>query len=56
MVDLERDTERVSKAVEDIKSNTDNWIVADIKVEGSEVTKIVFKPLDVSSYCSIQSV
>jgi Rad3-related DNA helicase len=52
MLDLSRDLERVSEAVEAIKVNVKNWIIADIEVKGSEVVKIAFKPLDVSPYCS----
>jgi ATP-dependent DNA helicase DinG len=52
MLDLSRDLERISEAVKTIEVNVKNWIVADVEVKGSEVVKIVFKPLDASPYCS----
>jgi ATP-dependent DNA helicase DinG len=52
MLDISRNIERISEAVKPIEVNIESWIIADIEFKGSEVVKIVFKPLDVSPYCS----
>jgi ATP-dependent DNA helicase DinG len=45
------DTEKLSRAIGDIRSNHKNWIVSEIKKEGYEVTGVELKPLDSSAYC-----
>jgi ATP-dependent DNA helicase DinG len=49
--DAMTDTEKLSRAIGDIRSNHKNWIVSEIKKEGDEVISVELKPLDVSSYC-----
>ena len=48
---LVRDTEKLTRAINNILSNPKNWIVSDIKKENYEVVKVELKPLDISSYC-----
>ena len=50
-VDAIRDTERLSRTINNILSNQKNWIVSDIKKENYEVVKVELKPLDISAYC-----
>jgi ATP-dependent DNA helicase DinG len=50
-VEAKTDTEKLSHAIENIRSNPKDWIVSDIKEENNEVTKVGLKPLDVSPYC-----
>ena len=50
-VEVIRDRERLTKAINNILSNTKNWIVSEIKKEGYEVTGVELKPLDTSGYC-----
>ena len=50
-VELIRDRERLTRAIENILSNSKNWIVSEIKKEGYEVTGVELKPLDTSEYC-----
>ena len=45
------DTEKLKRAIGDIRSNPKNWIVSEIKKEGDEVISVELKPLDVSRYC-----
>ena len=49
--DARTDAEKLSRAIDDIRSNPKNWIVSDIKKEGDEVVSVELKPLDVSPYC-----
>jgi Rad3-related DNA helicase len=49
--DAMTDTEKLSRAIGDIRSNPKNWIVTEIKKEGDEVIGVE-KPLDVSTYCA----
>ena len=45
------DTQKLTRAINDIRSNPKNWIVSEIKKEDNEVTGVQLKPLDVSPYC-----
>jgi ATP-dependent DNA helicase DinG len=45
------DTQKLTRAINDIRSNPKNWIVSEIKKENNEVTGVQLKPLDVSPYC-----
>jgi ATP-dependent DNA helicase DinG len=45
------DTQKLTRAINDILSNPKNWIVSEIKKENNEVTGVQLKPLDVSPYC-----
>ena len=50
-VEAIRDTEKLTRAINNILSNPKNWIVSEIKKENNEVTGVELKPLDVSPYC-----
>ncbi|MFL6422429.1 MAG: helicase C-terminal domain-containing protein [Nitrososphaeraceae archaeon] len=50
-VDAIRDTERLSRTINNILANPKNWIVSEINKESYEVVKVELKPLDISSYC-----
>jgi ATP-dependent DNA helicase DinG len=45
------DTQKLTRTIDDIRSNPKNWIVSEIKKENNEVTRVELKPLDVSPYC-----
>ena len=45
------DTQKLTRAIDDIRSDPKNWIVSEIKKENNEVTGVQLKPLDVSPYC-----
>jgi ATP-dependent DNA helicase DinG len=49
--DAIRDTERLTRTINNIISDPENWIVSDIIKESYEVVKVEFKPLDISRYC-----
>ena len=49
--DAIRDTERLTRTINNIISDPGNWIVSDIIKENYEVVKVEFKPLDISKYC-----
>jgi ATP-dependent DNA helicase DinG len=49
--DAIRDTERLTRTINNIISNPENWIVSEIIKENYEVVKVEFKPLDISKYC-----
>jgi ATP-dependent DNA helicase DinG len=49
--DAIRDTERLTRTINNIISDPENWIVSDIIKENYEVVKVEFKPLDISKYC-----
>jgi Rad3-related DNA helicase len=50
-VEAMRDTEKLTRAINNILSNTKNWIVSEIRRENYEIVRIELKPLDPSSYC-----
>ena len=50
-IDAVRDTERLTRTINNILANQKNWIVSEIKKENYEVVKVELKPLDVSTYC-----
>ena len=50
-VEAIRDTEKLTRAINNILSNTKNWIVSEIRKENYEIVRIELKPLDPSSYC-----
>jgi ATP-dependent DNA helicase DinG len=50
-VDALRDTERLTRTINNILANQKNWIVSEIKKENYEVIKVELKPLDISPYC-----
>ncbi len=51
-IDAIRDAERLSRTIDNILSNSKNWIVSDVKKENYEVVKVEIKPLDTSKYCN----
>jgi ATP-dependent DNA helicase DinG len=50
-VEAKTDREKLRQAIRNILLNPKNWIVNEIKKENNEVTRVEFKPLDVSPYC-----
>jgi ATP-dependent DNA helicase DinG len=50
-VEVIRDREKLTIAIENILANPKNWIVSEIKKEGYEVTGVELKPLDIAGYC-----
>jgi ATP-dependent DNA helicase DinG len=50
-IDAIRDTERLTRTINNILSNQRNWIVSEIKKENYETVRVELKPLDVSRYC-----
>ena len=50
-VEVMRDTERLTRVIDNILSNPKNWIVSEIKKEDYEVIRVELKPLDTSGYC-----
>jgi ATP-dependent DNA helicase DinG len=50
-IDAMRDTERLTRTIDNILSNQRNWIVSEIKKENYEAVRVELKPLDVSGYC-----
>ena len=51
VVEAKTDSEKLIQAIENIRSNSKNWIVTEVKKENNEVTRVELKPLDVSPYC-----
>ncbi|MGA9153005.1 MAG: hypothetical protein WBZ36_20700, partial [Candidatus Nitrosopolaris sp.] len=52
LVDAQQDIEKLDTTIESISSNTSNWIVSEIKMEGdNDIINVELKPLDVSPYC-----
>ncbi|MGC2570457.1 MAG: hypothetical protein WA364_03020, partial [Candidatus Nitrosopolaris sp.] len=52
LVDAQQDIEKLETTIESISSNTSNWIVSEIKMEGdNDIINVELKPLDVSPYC-----
>jgi ATP-dependent DNA helicase DinG len=49
--DAIRDTDRLTRTINNIMSDPENWIVSDIIKESYEVVRVEFKPLDISKYC-----
>jgi ATP-dependent DNA helicase DinG len=49
-VEVIRDTERLTRVINNILSNPKKWIVSEIKKEDYEVIKVELKPLDTSGY------
>ena len=47
--DAIRDTERLTRTINNIISDPENWIVSDILKENYEAVKVEFKPLDISN-------
>jgi ATP-dependent DNA helicase DinG len=50
-VEAVRDTERLTRTINNILANQKNWIISEIKKENYEVVRVELKPLDVSTYC-----
>lgn len=50
-VDAIRDTERLTRTINNILANPTNWIVSEITKEIYEVVKVELKPLDISPHC-----
>ncbi len=50
-VDILMDTERLTRTINSILANPNNWIVSEIKKEGYKVVRAEFKPLDIAPYC-----
>jgi Rad3-related DNA helicase len=52
LVDAQQDIEKLDTTIESISSNTSNWIVSEIKIDGdNDISNVELKPLDVSPYC-----
>ena len=51
-VEVKRDLEKLTRAINNILSNPKNWIVSEIKKEDFEVLGIELKPIDTSPYFS----
>ena len=51
--DAKGDADRINSVIESMKSNPKNWIVSNITKDSisNKVTKLEFKPLDISSHC-----
>lgn len=51
--DAKDDADRINAVIENMKSNPKNWIVSNIIKDSisNKVTKLEFKPLDISSHC-----
>ena len=49
-IDAIRDTERLTRTINNILANQKNWIISDIKKE-NYVVRVELKPLDISTYC-----
>jgi Rad3-related DNA helicase len=52
-VDAREYLQRIVQVIDDIKSNSVNWIVSKIDRENGKVSKVEFKPLVVSNYCKM---
>ena len=51
-VDAIKDTERLTRTINNILSNPKNWIISDIKKDNNyKVEKVELKPLDIAPYC-----
>ena len=50
-IDAIRDTERLSRTINNILANPKNWMISKINKESYEVVKVELKPLDISIYC-----
>jgi ATP-dependent DNA helicase DinG len=50
-IDAIRDTERLTRTINNILTNQNNWIVSEVKKDNYEVVKVELKPLDISTYC-----
>jgi ATP-dependent DNA helicase DinG len=50
-VDAIRDTERLTRTINNILANPKNWIVSEIKKDDYKVVKVDLKPLDISPHC-----
>ena len=50
-VDAIKDTERLTRTINSILANPNNWIISDIKKDNYKVERVDLKPLDISSYC-----
>jgi ATP-dependent DNA helicase DinG len=50
-VDATRDTERLTRTINNMLANPKNWIVSEIKKDDYKVVKVDLKPLDVSQHC-----
>jgi ATP-dependent DNA helicase DinG len=50
-VDATRDTERLTRTIDNILSNPKNWIISDITKDNYKSVKVELKPLDIAQYC-----
>ena len=50
-VDAIKDTERLTRTINSILANPENWIVSEIKKDNYKVDKVELKPLDIAPYC-----
>jgi len=50
-VDAIKDTERLTRTINSILANPENWIVSEIKKDNFKVDKVELKPLDIAPYC-----
>ena len=50
-VDAIKDTERLTRTINNILANPKNWIVSEIKKDNYKVDKVELKPLDIAPYC-----
>jgi len=51
LIDALNDRDRLSRGLENLLLDKENWIVNDVKREGQEVTRVELKPLEVAPYC-----
>ncbi len=50
-VEAVRDTEKLTRVINNILSHTKNWIVSEIRKEDYDIVRIELKPLDSSAFC-----
>jgi Rad3-related DNA helicase len=50
-IDAVKDTERLTRAINNILANPKNWIVSEIKKTNYNIEKVELKPLDISPFC-----
>jgi Rad3-related DNA helicase len=50
-VEAVRDTEKLTRAINNILSNTKNWIVSEVRKEDYDIVRVELKPLYTSAFC-----
>lgn len=51
LVEAISDRERLTNGLDSLLANKGNWIVNEVKKDGSEITRVELKPVDVAPYC-----